>query len=214
MVRSARPCVAATNTIVSPRSRAALISATQSGTRPPNSTRRLTTAMCGCRCASLAERQRLERGRRASSRCRDCRPSPTTSVSAAARRALARAPAHRRSWRAICSPVRLDGRAPRPRRARTTNTVGAAGAAAGSRRTSPIDPRRPDRRAARVSGTIAAWSSVAGRSLRRRVVGAERLDGVADELEPDRPLVAGRVEVDDAAAHAELAVTRRPDPGA
>ena len=39
-----------------------------------------------------------------------------------------------------------------------------------------------------------------------RVVGADRLDRVADELEPDGSRGAGRIEVDDAAADAELAV--------
>ncbi len=42
------------------------------------------------------------------------------------------------------------------------------------------------------------------RALRRGIVGADRLDGVADELEADRLPGAGRVEVDHAAAHAEL----------
>ena len=43
------------------------------------------------------------------------------------------------------------------------------------------------------------------RSLRRRIVGAQRLDGVADELEADRLSRAGGIEVHDAAADAELA---------
>jgi hypothetical protein len=42
------------------------------------------------------------------------------------------------------------------------------------------------------------------RSLRRRVEPANRLDDVADELEPDRLAVAGGKDVDDAAAQAEL----------
>ena len=44
-----------------------------------------------------------------------------------------------------------------------------------------------------------------GRSLRRRVVGADRLDRVAHELEPERLARARREEVDHAAANAELA---------
>ena len=44
------------------------------------------------------------------------------------------------------------------------------------------------------------------RSLRRRVVGAQRFDRVADELEPDRLRLAGGKHVDDAAADRELAV--------
>ena len=44
------------------------------------------------------------------------------------------------------------------------------------------------------------------RSLRGGVVPADRLDDVADELEPDRLRLERRIEVDDAAADAELAV--------
>ncbi len=44
-----------------------------------------------------------------------------------------------------------------------------------------------------------------GRALCRRVVGPDRLDRVAHELEPDRSLGTGRIEVDDPAADAELA---------
>ncbi len=43
------------------------------------------------------------------------------------------------------------------------------------------------------------------RPLCRRVVGANRFDGVADELEPNRLVGAGWIEIHDAAAHAELA---------
>ena len=66
------------------------------------------------------------------------------------------------------------------------------------------------------------------RSLRGRVVPADRLDDVADELEADGLRFGGGIEVDDAAAHAELAVlvdrilrreagaarAARPDPAA
>ena len=45
----------------------------------------------------------------------------------------------------------------------------------------------------------------AGRSLRRRVVGPDRLDRVADEFQADGLARAGGIEVDDPAAHAELA---------
>ena len=45
-----------------------------------------------------------------------------------------------------------------------------------------------------------------GRTLGRRIVGANGLDRVADELETNRLPGAGGKEVDDAAAHAELAV--------
>ena len=51
-------------------------------------------------------------------------------------------------------------------------------------------------------------------ALRRGVVGPDRLDRVADELEPDRTLGAGRVEIDHAAAHAELARLVDRDPAA
>ena len=44
------------------------------------------------------------------------------------------------------------------------------------------------------------------RALSGRVVGAERLDRVTDEFEPDRMRLAGRKDVDDAAADCELAV--------
>ena len=44
------------------------------------------------------------------------------------------------------------------------------------------------------------------RPLRRRIVGAQRFDRVADELEPDRMRLAGGKDVDDAAADRELAV--------
>ena len=44
------------------------------------------------------------------------------------------------------------------------------------------------------------------RALRRGVVAAQRFDGVADELDADRRRVARGKDVDDAAAHGELAV--------
>ena len=44
------------------------------------------------------------------------------------------------------------------------------------------------------------------RSLRRRIVGTQRLDRVADEFEPHRMGLAGREDVDDASADGELAV--------
>ena len=44
------------------------------------------------------------------------------------------------------------------------------------------------------------------RSLRRRIVGPHRLDGVAGELQPDRQRFTGGKDVDDAAADGELAV--------
>jgi hypothetical protein len=47
------------------------------------------------------------------------------------------------------------------------------------------------------------------RPLRRRVVGAQRLDGVADELEPNRVRFAGREDVDDSSPDSELAVLVR-----
>ena len=43
------------------------------------------------------------------------------------------------------------------------------------------------------------------RPLRIRIVGAQRLDVVADELDADRMLCAGRIEVDDPAAYREFA---------
>ena len=45
----------------------------------------------------------------------------------------------------------------------------------------------------------------AGGPLGRRIVGADGLDRVADELEPDRLPRARRIEIDDAAARGELA---------
>ena len=51
------------------------------------------------------------------------------------------------------------------------------------------------------------------RALRGRVEAPQRLEAVARELRPDRVLVAGREEVDDAAAHAELAVPVHGIPG-
>jgi hypothetical protein len=44
------------------------------------------------------------------------------------------------------------------------------------------------------------------RSLGRRIVPAHGLDNVADEFEANRLRFAGRIEVENAAAHAELAV--------
>ena len=46
-------------------------------------------------------------------------------------------------------------------------------------------------------------------SLGRGIVGSERFDRVADELEPDRPGIAGGIDVHDAAADRELAVLVR-----
>ncbi len=46
----------------------------------------------------------------------------------------------------------------------------------------------------------------AGRPLRRRVVAAQRFDRVADELDTDRLIVTGRVDVNNSAAYAELAM--------
>ena len=46
----------------------------------------------------------------------------------------------------------------------------------------------------------------AGGTLRRRIEPAQRLDHVADELEADRLGIAGRKDVDDAAADREGAV--------
>ncbi len=44
------------------------------------------------------------------------------------------------------------------------------------------------------------------RALGRGIIAADRLDDVADELEPDRLRVGGRIEIDDTAAHAKLPV--------
>ena len=45
-----------------------------------------------------------------------------------------------------------------------------------------------------------------GGALRRRIVGAHRLDGVADVLEPDGLGLAGRKEIEDATPNGEFAV--------
>src|SRR4029450_9736090 len=73
-----------------------------------------------------------------------------------------------------------------------------------------VEDRRGSIRVIRVARKFGEWedaglSDGSDRSLRRGIVGADRLDGVADELEADRPFGARGVEINDAAADAELA---------
>ena len=49
------------------------------------------------------------------------------------------------------------------------------------------------------------------RSLGCRIVGSQRLDRVAEKLEPHRRVAAGRIHVEDAAAESRTRLVRPPD---
>ncbi len=148
--------------------------------------------------AFLAERQRLERGSRVEPRLDVLPVNDSDSGTAPADRA----PARRRSWRA---PVRGPcARAPSTSSGSETNTVGRAG------QRQVVEERRRSIGFVGSAGKLGQRNDgglvdCAGRSLRRGVIGADGLDRVADELESDRALGAGRIEIDDPAADAELA---------
>ncbi len=56
-----------------------------------------------------------------------------------------------------------------------------------------------------LTGSSTTSSRVAGRALAHRIEGADRLQRVAEQVEPQRLGGAGREEIDQAAAHGELA---------
>ena len=70
----------------------------------------------------------------------------------------------------------------------------------------PVGRRRLPASTDSRSGTIDELIERLDRPLRAGIVAAERLDRVADELEPDRLGLAGGKDVEDAAADGELAV--------
>ena len=116
------------------------------------------------------------------------------------RRRRGRAPPHRRSssraGRGPCAPAPRPARTPRRRRARRATSP--RNSITGTAAPVVVEPLA-DRHDQELIGR-------AGRPLRRRIEPPQRFDHVADELDADRLGVAGREDVDDAAADRERAV--------
>ena len=121
------------------------------------------------------------------------------------------APALRRRLARICSQ-RLAAVASRPRPARTRDSGRPARRQVVEEGGGPIR-RRPGRRGPRLQRNDGRLVDRAGRALRRRVVGTDRLDRVADELEPDRPLARRPGRSPPRRRGRRTRPTRRPDPG-
>ena len=182
--------------------------------RPSPEPGRRTPAPADTRCARgvCASSLATDPASRAPSRREPCATRPTRRSSARAGGALFPSRPPRRSSRE--SAPRASSPCARTSSGSDTSTTGrpcAQGNRKSSRDRSGVAARVAEQFLQRHDRSLIERG---GRSLRRRVVGADRFDGVADELEPDRLLCAGRKEVDDAAADAELARTRRPDPAA
>ena len=205
--RSARPGLSATNSTVSPRSRAWRMSAIQSCTRPWNS---IAGWQRTWRAPRLPPHRRppaprgVERRPAAAPRS----PQSTKASGGGERRDVHRVPRRRRS-------SRRAARAPRRAARRTcscsdtisrTACVDARNCRSDTRRRRRVILTRRRRRRTARDGNDHHLIGRAGRALCCRVEAAQRLDHVADELDADRFGIGRRKHVDDAAADGERAV--------